>query len=117
MVGTGDVNVLDVAVLEPVRVRAAAARDLANQSARIADFEVLSGTIADDGVLGAGPGINAHVAHRNNAAIDAPDHAAGAHIPIGILPGGKHIHPRDDCRARRDDRFCGADVGVDRDMA
>ena len=52
------------------------------------DAIVRSGLIADDGVLGADSAINAHVAHRNNAATGASDHAAGAHMVIGVRPGG-----------------------------
>ena len=86
--GAGDADILDTAVVEPVLVGATATRNLTNQAARIVDAIVRSGFIADDGVLGAVSAINAHVAHRNNAATGASDHAAGAHMVIGVRPGG-----------------------------
>ena len=118
MVGASNVDVLDAAALEPVHVGSIdAGRNLANQAARIADGRVLSGLIADEGILAAVSAINAHVAHRNNSAIGASEHTAGAHARILVLPGSKHIYPRDNCRAARRDRFGGADVSVDRDIA
>ena len=113
MVGAGNVDILDATVLKPVRVGAATARDLANQAARITDAIVRSGGIADDGALGIASGINAHVAYRNNASIGASDHTAGAHVLIGVRPGGEYIYPRDDCRARCDG-FRDANFGVHR---
>lgn len=111
--GAGDADILDIAVVEPVLVGATATRNLTNQAARITDAIVRSGGIADDGASGIASGINAHVAYRNNASIGASDHTAGAHVLIGVRPGGEYIYPRDDCRARCDG-FRDANFGVHR---
>ena len=123
MVGASDVDILDAAVLEPVRVGAATtARNLPDQAARIANLRILSGLIANSGVLGAASGFNAHVAHGDNTAIGVSDHAAGTHIfqlffrlPRS-LSGDEHIDLGDDRRARCGG-YRGANIGVHRYVA
>ena len=117
LIDIGEVDILNAAVLEPILVGCVgAARNPAKQTAHIADaFSVYT---ADDDILGAVSSINAHVAHRNNAATGASGHAAGTHVIIGVLlHSGEHIHPRENCRARPLVRRSGTNVGVDRDIA